>query len=275
MVEDLDDLLPLDHLLHIAVHAAQRRLLALKAHPTAAADGLHREQHQRQEGKGDERQHPVQVEHHGNGAKKREGARDEVGKAGVDHLRNGVDVVGEAAHEVAGLMGVKVPQRQALQVIEQVAPDGGNGVLGDVHHDPRVGIGAHRRQGKGAPQHAQHADKPRKVPGEDIVVDNGLEQVAGEDGGAAAHHQAHRHQRQSALVAPHVGQQLFHGALHVLGLLVAVALPAAGAVGAGSAFFVSHLSRLLPAGIHKLPCKFHWISAAPHGCPRRKFFRRP
>ena len=275
VVKDLDDLLPLDHLLHIAVHRAQCCLLLLKAHPAAPADGLHREEHQHQKGNGDKRQHPVQIQHHAHGAQEGQGAGDEVCKAGVDHLRNGVNVVGKPAHEVAGLMGVKVPQGQGLHLVEQIPPDGRHSVLGDVYHDPRIGVGARARQQERPAQHAQHPDQSREIPRQDIVVDNGLEQVAGQNGCPAAHHQAHRYHCQRPLVAAHVFQQLFHGALHVLGLLVSMALPAAGPVGPGSAFCFSHQWHLLPAGIHTLPCKFRWFSAALHGCPHRIFCRRP
>ena len=265
----------LDHLLHIAVHCAQRRLLPLKAHPAAPADGLYRQKHQRQEGKGDKCQHPVQVQHHSDGPQEGQDAGDEVCKAGVDHLRNGVDVVGKPAHEVAGLVGVKVAQGQGLHFVEKVPPYGRHGVLGNVDHEPRIGVGAQARQGKGPAQQAQHLDQSREIPRQNIVVDNGLEQVTGEDRPSAAHHQAQGHQHQRPLVAAHIAQQLFHGALHVLGLLVSVALPAAGSVGPGSAFCLSHQWHLLPAGIHTLLCISRWFSAAPCGCPRRKFFRRP
>ena len=195
--------------------------------------------------------------------------------AKLDHLRNGVDVVGKPAHQVAGLMGVKVPQGQGLHFVEQIPPYGRHRVLGNVDHDPRIGIGAQARQGEGPAQQTQHFNEARKISRQDIVVDNGLEHVAGEDGCPAAHYQTYGHQHQRPLVAAHILQQLFHGALHVLGLLVSVALPAAGPVGAGSAFCLSHRWHLLPAGIHILLCKFRWFSAAPHGCPRRKSFRRP
>ena len=275
VVKDLNDLLALDHLLHIAVHRAQGRLLPLKAHPAAPADGLYRQEHQCQESKGDKRQHPVQVQHHPDGPQEGQDAGDEVCKAGVDHLRNGVDVVGKPAHKVTGLVGVKVPQGQGLHLVKQIPPYGRYGVLGNVDHNPRIGVGAQARQGEGPAQQAQHFDQSREIPRQNIVVDNGLEQVAGEDGPSAAHQQAQCHQHQSSLIPAHVFQQLFHGALHVFGLLIPMALTAAGAVGPGSAFCFSHRWHLLPAGIHTLPCKFRWFSAALHGCPHRIFCRRP
>ena len=274
MVKDLDDLLSLDHLLHIAVHAAQSRLLPLEAHPTASADGLHRQQHQRQECEGNKRQHPVQVQHHPYGAQKGQRAGNKVGKAGVYHLRNSVDVVGKPAHKVAGLVGVEISQGKGLQMVEQVPPYSRHGVLGDMHHDPRVSVGAGRRQSKGSPQHAQHPNKSREISRQDIVVDNGLEQVAGEDGRTAAHHQAHRHQHHGAPVVPHVGEELFYRPLHVLGLLVAVLLPAAVSMPA-DLFHFSHPQDLLPAGTDTLPGRSRWFSAIPRGFPCRRSFRRP
>ena len=274
MVEDLDDLLTLDHLLNIAVDRAQRLLLLLEADPAAAADVFHHQQHQRQKHKGNQRQNPVQIQHHANGTQKGQGAGNQAGEAVIQHFRNGVDVVCEAAHQVAGLVRVKIPQRQLLHPAEQIAADGCHGTLGNVHHDAGIGKGAQRRQAEGTAQQHQHPDQAREIAGQDIIVDNGLEKEAAQNRGGAAEHQTHGYQHQRALIAGHIAQQLFHRALHILGLLIPVAgRAAAGAV--APLLHVSHQCSPLPAETGIPRGKSGWFSSVPRGCPRRKFCRRP
>ncbi len=64
VVEDLDDLLALDHLLDVAVEGSERCLLLLEIGAAAAAHELDHEAHHQQEEHGDERQPPVEHEHH-------------------------------------------------------------------------------------------------------------------------------------------------------------------------------------------------------------------
>jgi len=142
VVEYLDDLLAFDHLLDIAVQRAQRRLLPLEIGTAAAADDLHHQPHQAQEQESDQRQPRVQHDHHHHGAHKGQHVGDDAGEAAVQHLRHGVDVVGEAAHQVAGLVAVIVADGQLLQPVEQVLPQGGHRVLCHVDHDAGVGKGA-------------------------------------------------------------------------------------------------------------------------------------
>ena len=68
VVEHLDDLLALDHLLNVAVEVAKSGLLPLEADPAASTDDLHHQQHQPQKGEGDKGQRPVQVQQHPDGA---------------------------------------------------------------------------------------------------------------------------------------------------------------------------------------------------------------
>ena len=156
MVEDLDDLLALDHLLDIAVHRAQGRLLALEIHTAAPADDLHHAAHEQQEQERDQRQPRVQHEHHHHRAHEGQHIGDDAGKAAVQHLRHGVDVVGEPAHQVAGLVLVVILHRQRLQMVEQILPDGRHRPLGYMDHDAGVGKGAQGAEGEHPAQHHQH-----------------------------------------------------------------------------------------------------------------------
>ena len=253
MVEDLDDLLPLDHLLDIAVHSAQRRLLPLEAGAAAAADGLDHHGHQPQKQEGDQRQPRVQHDHHHHGAHKGQHVGDDAGEAAVQHLRDGVDIVGKAAHQVAGLVPVIVTDGQLLQPVEQILPQRRHRVLRHMDHDAGIGVGAQGAEGEQAAHQQQHPEKSRKIAGDDIVVEQRLEHIAGGHAGNGADDEAYRHQHQRALVPPHIAHQLFEGTPHVLGPLVAVTAVtvSAGAPSGCGAFRISHQCSPLPAGIHR------------------------
>ena len=238
MVKDLDDLLTLDHLLNVAVETAQGRLLLLEAGAAAAAHALHHQEHQPQEHEGDQRQRPVQVNQHEHGAHKGDEVGHHAGEAVADHVGHGVHVVGEAAHQVAGLVGVEIPQGQGLEPAEQILPQGGHGPLGDADHQAGIGIGAPGGHQEHPAHGHQHPEKPREIPGGDIVQ-GGLEEVAAGHGAHGAEHQAHRHHDQRRLIAADIGQELPHGAPEILGPLIAVS-PAVGAAGTDLLLAVSH-----------------------------------
>ncbi len=81
-------------------------------------------------------------------------------------------------------MGVEVADGQRLQLVEQILAQLHHGVLGDAHHGAGVDEGAQGAEAEdGAHQH-QHFGQTRKVTGQDIVVDQGLEHIAAGD---AAH----------------------------------------------------------------------------------------
>ena len=274
MVKDLDDLLPLDHLLDIAVHGAQRLLLALEIDAAAAAHGFDHQTHQPQKGKGDQRQPRIEHDHHQHRTQKGQHIGDDAGKAAVEHLRDGIDIVGEAAHQVAGLVAVIVADGQRLQMVKQILPDGGHRALGHMHHDPGIGKGAQGAEGEQAAHHQQHSEKARKIAGDDIVVQQRLEHIAGGHAGGGADHKAYCHQHQRTLIAAHIPHQLLKGALHILGPLVAVA---AGSMAAARRRIpvLSHRCSLLPAGIHRPRGKYRSFPSAARGCPAPPHGRRP
>ena len=279
VVEHLDDLLTLDHLLNVAVEVAQSGLLPLEADPAASTDDLHHQKHQTKEGEGDQSQRPVQIQQHPDGAQERQGVGQHIGEAVVDHFGHRVDVVGEAAHEVAGLVGVEVAQGEPLQLIEQILTQGGHRALGHPHHDAGVHIGAQSRQHEHQPHQHQQLQQTGEVAGEDVVVDGGLEEVAAGHGTHGAEQQADGHQHQQALIAAHIVQQLLHRTSQVLGPLIAVAAGAvagsAGTAGRHGIFLFSHRCSPLPAETDRLPDRSDWTPSAVHGSPYRRSCRRP
>ena len=135
MIKDLDDLLARDHLFDISVQIAQRRLLggkkALGTHARVA-----RVQHNGHIAhERDNRELPVEDDEHGRGADHLDARLKHVGKAVVERLGDGVDVVGKEAHDVTRARAVEVAQRQHLDVRKQVAADIGDHALGRAHHN--------------------------------------------------------------------------------------------------------------------------------------------
>ena len=273
MVKDLDNLLPLDHLLDVAVETAQGRLLLLEAGAAAAAHAFDHQEHQTQEHEGDEGQRPVQIHQHHHRAHEGQQVGHHAGEAVADHVGHGGHIVGEAAHQVAGLVGVEIPQGQGLELVEQVLPQGGHRPLGDAYHDPGIGIGAPGGHQEHPAHGHQHPEQALEVPGHN-VVQGGLEEVAAGHGTHGAEQQADGHQYQQAIIAAHIVQQLLHRTPQGLGPLIAVA-PAVGAAGTDLLLAVSHRWSLLPAEIYRPPDRSDWWPSAGHGCLRRKFCRRP
>ena len=141
VVEHLDDLLPGDVFLDVAVQRAERRLLgdvvlAAVLHQDAAALGEYRNEGQR-----DQRQPEVGVDHDRQRADQRQQAGEQRGDGRVEHGADVVHVVGEAAHDLAVGFVVVEPHRQALQLVEQVVSDLLDGVLRHGDHQPALQIG--------------------------------------------------------------------------------------------------------------------------------------
>ncbi len=272
VVKDLDDFLALDHFLDIAVDLPQGLLLVGEVPPGAGADGFHHQQHHRQGGEGDQGQRGTEDQHHGDGAGEVQRTGDQASEAVVQGLGDGFNVVGVAAHQLAVGVGVKEFQGQVLHVPEEVRPDFCHGGLGNVDHDTAVAEGAHRAQYVHHSHDGQHPGKAREVAGENIVVDQGADQVGASHGAGGAGNQQRRYQDQMELVASQVAHELPQGAPDVLGLAEAAA-GTAGSVGAGSV--LSHRCFLLPAGTGRPPGRYRRPPSAPRGCPGRRCARRP
>ena len=275
MVENLDDLLAFDHLLDITVYRAQRLLLPLEVDTAAAADHLHYSAHQGKEGKGDQRQDGIEDDHHQHRTHKGQHIGDDAGKAAVEHLRHGVDIVGEPAHEIAGLVAVIVADGQLLQMVKQVLPDGRHRPLGHMHHDAGISERAQGAEGEQAAHQQQHPEQSGEIAGQDIVVQQRLEHIAGGHTAGGAGDQAHRHQHQRRFIAAHIMHQLFEGALHILGALKAVGLIAGTVSAPGHSSVVSHRCSPLPAETHRPRDRWRSFPSAVRGCPVPPHGRHP
>ena len=276
MVEDFDDLLTLDHLLDVSVDLTQGLLLSREIPPAAAADGPHYQQHHRQHGKGDERQGGTQHQHHDNGAQKIQRAGDHTAKAVVQSLGDGLNIVGIAAHQLAVGVGVEVFQRQSLHPFKEIRPDFRHTGLGDMHHNPGVAKRAHRPGNIHCRHEAQHFRKPRKISGQDIVIDQGLDKIGAPHGAGGADTKQHYHHRQQRFVPPQVTHQLPQRAADILRFLkAAFRTMMSRAARPHRSFILSHRCSPLPAGTGIRPGISHSSPSAPHGSPGRQSGRRP
>ena len=273
MVEDLDDLLALDHLLDIAIDFAHGLLLSREILAAPAAHGLHHRQHHRQRAKGDEGQYGTEHQHHGDGAQEVQRAGDDAGEAVVQGLGHCLDVVGVATHQLAVGVGVKVFQGQSLHFVEQVRPDLRDGVLGHMDHNAGISEGADRAHDVDQRHEAQHFGEARKIARQDIVVNEGLDEVGAAHGAGRADEQQDHDQCQVGLVPAQIAHELAQGAPHIFGLAEPALGGMAGSVGAGrrhtgtGMFLFSHGCSLLPAGTGRPRGKCRRSSSIPRGCP--------
>ena len=98
-------------------------LAAGGAHGAAAAPD-HQEE-DRQDRRDDESQPPLDVKHDGKGPENGDAGDEDVLRPVVGQLRDLKELAGEAAHEDAGAVAVKVAAVQLLHVAEEVPPDVG------------------------------------------------------------------------------------------------------------------------------------------------------
>ena len=258
MVKDLDDLLPADHLLNIAVHIAERGLLG-RIEPGAAPGAVPDiEEHRRIAQHHNQRKLPVEHKQHRQGAGHLDKALDGHRKAVVQRIGHRVHIVCEIAHDVAMALGVKKAQRQGLDMAEQVAPDVIKHLLGGPHH--RLGIAERRQSADGVDRRRGRdaAPEPRQIPPAH-AVDNRPDHIGAEQVGRRADGNQHRHNQEQELVPPHVGQQRFEGKAKVFRLFTRQ----------------RHLRSPLCAVNGRFPGRSGRRRAAPHGCRPRGSARLP
>ena len=142
--EDLDDGVAGVHLLDVAVERARPRPLGdeLLLRPTGDQDDdEHRHRHRDQRDHGEQR---ADREHHDQDADDGQDRRDQLGQALLERLADVVDVVGDAAQDVAARLAVEVRQRQAPELLVDALAEPVHGPLGDAGHDVRLGPREHR-----------------------------------------------------------------------------------------------------------------------------------
>ena len=235
--EDLDDLLAFHHLFDVAVHLAEVALLCDEVLAALLGDLLGAEEHQGHHQHGDDGELPAQHAHAGKDGNDGDGAGHQLRDALAEHLAEGIDVVGVDGHDVAVGMGVKVADGQALHVGEELDAQVAQGTLGDVDHDAGVepgGEDAHHIDAADAHQRPGQRCKAGVLllgHGDDIVVNEGLEEQACLHIGQRADHDADEHED---AVRQIVLEHLCHDALEQLARVLDLRTRASHAAGAGA-----------------------------------------
>ncbi len=184
--EGLDHLQPLDDLLDVAVHVAQCGLLLLVVAAAAAAQLVEHGHGDRQHQGGDQKELPVDEEHHGHQTYKHEAAGAHGDHALLQGQLHVVRVVGEAAHQLPVGVLVKVGQGEVLQLVKQVAAQAVHPPLGQADHDGRLAVSGqtahqvHAHQGQNGPAQAGKVGAARP----DEVVDDAPHHIGAADVGA-------------------------------------------------------------------------------------------
>ena len=200
MGKDLDHLLAFHHFLDVAVDSSQVLLLLQEELSAHGSDLLGAEQHQGHHQQRDSRQGQAEHTHTGQHRNDGDHAGHQLRDALAQHLAQGVHVVGIHRHDIPVGMGVKITDRQALHVGEQLHPQVAQGALRYIDHDAGI-------EPSGQHAHSIDAAHPQQCPcqrpeirvlllghGQDIIIHQGLQEQTGLHIGQRTDHDAHQHQ---------------------------------------------------------------------------------
>ncbi len=236
VIKDLDDLLPGDRFLDEPVELPHIFLLHGKESVALFAAVPKKQKHAEKGGQHNQRKQRAQDDQHGKGPDDDDKALNHRGEAVVQGVRDRIDVVGKAAHQLAVRRRVEKGKRQRLHLPEKVPADLPDDFLGDFHHELRVPVrGQYARQVEQAHQ-GQHPEKPGDVPRKNIPVDGGPKQIDAENVGEGADHHKDRDQREREAVLFQIAREEFQRLFQIF------------------RFFVPHLPR------HQAIAPFFWIS---------------
>ena len=262
MGEDFDDLLALYHLFDVAVHLAEVPLLGDEVLAAHGGDLLGAEQHQGHHAHGHDSELPAHHHHAGEDGDDGDGAGDQLRDALAEHLAQGIHVVGVHGHDVAVGVLVKVLDGEAFHVGEKLGAQVAQGALRDVDHDAGIepsGQHAHRVD-------AAHPDQSRRQGaevgggllghGDDVVVDEALEEEAGLNIGQCADHDADQHDDAvGQIVLEHFAHDPLEQKAGVFHLRAG--LPCAA--GAGAPYFFCLCHYCSPPCLSKSPLPWVWL----------------
>ena len=134
VAEHLDDLLPLHHLLDVAVEGAEVFLLVGKVARGQPAYLRRGTQHDSDHDEREYGERHVEEHHAEESGDESDAGVYQLRYALAEQLAQGVDVVGVDGHYVAVGMGVEILYRQRLHVLKQLHPEVAHGALADGDH---------------------------------------------------------------------------------------------------------------------------------------------
>ena len=224
VAEHLDHTLAGDHFLHIAVDRAQGFLLADEEIGGLSRNGLGQKQQQGygdQRGGGEDGGGDEHGDHHRDNG---HNGGNTLGNGLRDHLPQGVDIVGVAAHQVACGVGVKVADGQGLHMGKQRVPDGLLRTLPYPDHKQAVQEVGDQACQEDAAQPDHIVNQGSKIGillgqhGGDVVIHQILQGLIAHHTGHGGDEDAHHHQHKTNTVLLHIAQQPQHGFSGILGL---------------------------------------------------------
>ena len=119
-VEGLDDVVPGEGFLDLAVDLAQVSLLGKEVFLRMLDDDRHDHHRQRNDDEGDQRHERGDRKHHRDHTADGQHGGDELGDRLVERLPEGIDVVRDSGKDVADLVGFKVGQRHPIDLFADV-----------------------------------------------------------------------------------------------------------------------------------------------------------
>ena len=134
MAENLNDLLPVDHLFNISGDISEACLLMDKVTGTAAADHLGAINHQSRKSQHNQSKRNAACQHGRQNDNNRNHCQNQLRQCLTDKLPERVRIVCIIAHDVAVRMGIKITDRQLLHMCKHFIPDAFQGSLRHLDH---------------------------------------------------------------------------------------------------------------------------------------------
>ena len=217
MAEHLDTLLPLHHLLDVAVHTADRLLLFLEIKARFSAQLLCDHQHEPDHHKRQNRQRYIHVDHSPEYRDDGHSGVDRLGNALADQLSERIHIICVNRHDISVGVGVKILDGQGFHGRKQADTQIAHGSLSDIDHNAVVKVSAEDTDRKDRRQLQDCRRKPRKIRvgisrhGRDIVVDQHLHKGEPLHIGDRRHDDAdYHHKKRKFIIFPHILKNSFH-----------------------------------------------------------------
>ena len=273
MAENLNDLLPVYHFLHITVDIRKRFLLHQKETADLFSDHPDDLQDQKHDQHGNQCQIKADIEHTNQYRHDGKDRGNELRHGLCDHLAKGIGVVGIKAHNIAVGAGIKGADGKPLHFFKHFVPNLFQRSLCNGYHDTVI-----KKRGKNTDQidcadHDQHLQKLCEYRGRaceqrcDIIVDQGLQEQRRSSGRNGAEQNTDHHKKELSLIVLHIGKQPQQ--------CLSVKLLLLHSISRNLSVFLIHGRCLLSSGIHTLLCKYHRFSAIHHVFRTLRFCHRP
>ena len=142
MAEYLDDLLTAEHFFNVTVDSTEVILLGNKVFSALAANFFGKDEHDQHHQNGNQCQVDTQSQHDDEYGNDRDQCCKGLRDALVDHLTQGIGIVGVQTHNFTMRVGVKKADWKSLHVNKHLVADTFEYTLTDINHQSVIDIGA-------------------------------------------------------------------------------------------------------------------------------------